>query len=65
MTTWILILFAYAGTLATGDSVSLVTPIFASEVACASAGEAAKKLANGSTKVIKYACVPTGIKEKP
>jgi hypothetical protein len=64
MTTWILIIFAYAGTMASGDSISLATPIFATEVACASAGEAAKKMTEGTTKVIKYRCVPTGIKEK-
>jgi len=64
MTTWILIIFAYAGTLAAGDSVSLATPIFASEAACASAGEAVKKMADVTSKVIKYRCVPTGIREK-
>jgi hypothetical protein len=46
------------------DSNSLTTATFASEIGCANAGEAAKKLAAGTTKVIRYACVPTGIKEK-
>jgi hypothetical protein len=64
MTTWLLIIFAYAGPMSDRDSNSLTTAIFASDVGCASAGEAVKKLAIGTTKVIKYACVPTGIKEK-
>jgi hypothetical protein len=65
MTTWILIIFAYVGPMSDRDSNSLTTAVFASEVACASAGEVVKKMANGTTKVIKYACVPTGIREKP
>ena len=65
MTTWILIIFAYVGPMSDRDSNSLTTAVFGSEIACASAGEVAKKLANGTKKVIRYACVPTGIKEKP
>ena len=64
MTTWLLIIFAYVGPMSDRDSNSLTTATFASEVGCANAGEAAKKLAAGTTKVIRYACVPTGIKEK-
>jgi hypothetical protein len=64
MTTWLLIIFAHAGALSNSDSNSMTTAVFASEVACTSAGEAAKKMTDGTTKVIKYRCVPTGIKDK-
>jgi hypothetical protein len=63
MTTWILILFVHVGMMSDKDSNSLTTAVFASEIACNSAGEAAKKMASGTTKVIKYTCVPTGDKK--
>ena len=64
MTTWILILFAHTGAFSQNDSNSLTTGLFATEQHCAAAGEAAKKLAAGTTKVMKYSCTQTGLKEK-
>lgn len=54
---WILILFAYAGSLSDTDSVSITTQEISSQQACVSAGKIASSLANGTTKIIKYACV--------
>lgn len=61
MSTWILILFAHTGMLSTNDSNSLTTAIFASEQHCTAAGEAAKKMAAATTKVIKYSCTQSGL----
>lgn len=54
---WILILFAYAGALSGTDSVSITTQEVGSQQACIAAGQAASRMANGTTKVIKYTCV--------
>lgn len=54
---WVLILFAYAGPLADTDSVSITTHQMSTQQACVAAGQAATKLANGATKIIKYTCV--------
>lgn len=54
---WILILFAYAGPMSNADSVSITTQEVASQQACVAAGQAAARLAGGTTKVIKYTCV--------
>ena len=64
MNTWILILFAHTGMMSNNDSNSLTTALFATEQHCMAAGEAAKKLASGTTKVMKYTCTQTGFKEK-
>lgn len=64
MNTWILILFAHTGMMSNNDSNSLTTALFATEQHCVAAGEAAKKLTATTTKVMKYACVQTGYKEK-
>ena len=61
--TWILILFAHTGVLSSNDSNSLTTATFATEQHCVAAGEAAKKMASGTTKVIKYSCTGSGIKQ--
>lgn len=61
--TWILIIFAHTGMLSNNDSNSLTTAVFATEQQCVAAGEAAKKMASGTTKVIKYACLPSGVKQ--
>jgi hypothetical protein len=63
MNTWILILFAHTGMMSNNDSNSLTTALFATEQHCVAAGEAAKKLASGTTKVMKYTCTQTGFKE--
>lgn len=54
---WILILFAYAGPLSDTDSVSITTQEISSQQACNIAGQAATRLAAGTTKVVKFSCV--------
>jgi maleate cis-trans isomerase len=61
MSTWILILFAHTGVMSSNDSNSLTTAIFATEQHCTAAGEAAKKMAAVTTKVIKYSCTQSGL----
>ena len=62
MSTWILIIFAHTGMMSNNDSNSLTTALFATEHHCVAAGDAAKKMASGTTKVIKYSCTQSGIK---
>jgi len=54
---WVLILYIYAGVLAKGDSVSLVTIPMQTEAACVAAGQKSEQLVNGSTKVARFTCV--------
>lgn len=54
---WILILFAYAGPMSETDSVSITTQEVGTQQACIAAGQAASRLASGTTKVIKFSCV--------
>jgi hypothetical protein len=54
---WILIIFAYAGPLSDADAVSITTQEIGSQQRCVAASKAAQKLAFGTTKVIKTACV--------
>lgn len=56
---WILILYIYAGVLATGDSVAITNvPGFTSEQSCKLAGDkATDDLVNWSSKVAKFTCV--------
>ena len=54
---WILILFAHTSVFSKNDSNSLTTVLFYDEQSCVAAGKAAEKLAEGTTKVIKYTCV--------
>jgi hypothetical protein len=61
--TWILIIFAHTGMMSDNDSNSLTTATFATEQHCVAAGEAAKKMAAGTTKVIKYTCTGSGFKQ--
>lgn len=57
---WILILYIYAGTFASGDSVTLNNISgFTTEANCMSAGAKTEKLVSFSTKEIKYLCVKT------
>jgi hypothetical protein len=53
---WILILFAHVGPVGTGNSNALTTAVYSSAESCAAAGNAAKKLAGGSTKKIEWVC---------
>ena len=57
---WILVIFAHTGMMSNNDSNSLATATFATEQHCVAAGEAAKKMASGTTKVIKYSCNQSG-----
>jgi len=54
---WILILFAHTSVFSKNDSNSLATAMFYDEKSCIAAGKAAEKLAEVTTKVIKYTCV--------
>lgn len=58
MITWILIIFAHAGPMSDKDSMALTTVNgFMSEAECRFAGDQSKKLADFTTKQIKYQCV--------
>ena len=55
---WTLILFAHAGVLSDKDSMALTNVTgFVTQQECVAAGELNKKMASGTTKVIKYTCV--------
>lgn len=56
--TWVLILFAHTSVFSKNDSNSITTAMFYTEQSCVAAGKAAEKLAESTTKVIKYTCVP-------
>jgi hypothetical protein len=57
---WTLILFAYVGALSDKDSMALTTvPGFRTQAECSAAGDQTKKLASGTTKIIKFHCVET------
>lgn len=55
---YILILFAHVGPMGDGNSNALSMHEFSSAAKCNDAGNAAKQLANGSTKTIEFKCVP-------
>ena len=56
---WILVIYIYAGVLASGDSVAITNiPNFATRQECMQAGEDAKSLVSGAnTKVYKFVCL--------
>jgi hypothetical protein len=55
---WVLILFAYAGTWADSDSVSLTSiPNFATEQVCITAGNKSKELVKGTKKDLRFVCL--------
>jgi len=55
---FMLILFAYAGAMANGDSVAFTNVgSFQNEQACIVAGDKVSKLSSGTTKVNRYTCV--------
>jgi hypothetical protein len=56
--TYVLILFAHVGPMGDGNSNSLFLQEFNSDKACAAAGVAAKRLAQGTAKSIEWVCVP-------
>ena len=55
---WTLILFAHAGAMSNKDSMALTqVPGFRTQQECRAAGDDAKKMATGTTKVMKFICV--------
>lgn len=57
--TWILVLYIYAGAMAQGDSVAITNvPGFVTQAKCEEAGNLAKPLVNGSSKVLRFVCLP-------
>jgi hypothetical protein len=55
---WTLILFAHAGIMSDKDSMALTNVTgFTSQQECVAAGDQAKRMASGTTKVIKFTCV--------
>lgn len=57
---WVLILFAHVGPWGDTDSNALtVAQGFTTRAVCESAGNAAKHLADGTKKDIRYVCMPT------
>lgn len=58
MTTWVLIIYIYAGAAAQGDSVTLTTVTgFTSQQTCDAAAKTALDLTQLSTKVTRTRCV--------
>lgn len=56
---WILVLFIYAGPFTKGDSVTLAEiPGWGSKAACEAAGEQTKPLTSGSSKALRFVCIP-------
>ena len=55
---WVLILFAHAGALSNSDSMALTNVSgFKTQAQCQAAGDQAKRMNFGTTKVIKFVCV--------
>ena len=58
MVTFILLVFAHVGPVGDGNSNALTAVSgFVTEAECRAAGDAYAKLANGTTKQIRYTCV--------
>ena len=56
---WILLIYAYAGVLAYGDSVAMTTiENFPSEESCETAACGLPRLVKGTAKEVLYLCVP-------
>lgn len=56
---YILVMYIYAGMLAKGDSVALLSiDKFSSQADCVAAGEAGRPLVNGSSKEYRFVCLP-------
>ncbi len=55
---WILVIYIYAGALATGDSVTIThIPNFKSKQECAQSGREAKELVGYSSKEYRFVCL--------
>ena len=57
-TMYILILFAHVGVMNNTNSNALTVAEFTTESRCQTAGQAAKKLAQGTVKSIEWVCLP-------
>lgn len=57
MSAFYLVIYIYAGVLAQGDSVSLVSVPMASMEACQRAGKVAEDLTGGSAKSTRFICI--------
>lgn len=55
--TWILILFAHVGAMGDGNSNALNSTEFSTKERCVAAGQAAKKMTQGTVKSIEFVCV--------
>lgn len=55
---FVLILFAHVGPMGNGNSNALTVAEFTTAERCAAAGQAAKRLAQGSVKSIEWVCMP-------
>jgi hypothetical protein len=56
---WILVILIYAGTFARGDSVAIHTiPGWSSEQSCKYSGEKLGPLVKGTSKEIRFICLP-------
>lgn len=57
MSAYYLVIYIYAGMMASGDSVSLVSIPQPSEAACQAAGSQAEQLVSGSAKELRFVCI--------
>lgn len=58
MSTWILVLYIYAGPMAEGDSVAMLQVSgFKSAQECGERGKTSERLTAGSTKVLRFVCL--------
>lgn len=57
MSAFYLVLYIYAGALAGGDSVSMVSIPQPTLAACQQAGKAAEQLVQGSLKELRFVCL--------
>ena len=55
---WILVIYIYAGVLASGDSVAITNiPNFATKHDCIQAGKDGEGIVSGSAKVYRFVCL--------
>lgn len=58
---WVLVIFAFAGWMADGDSVALTNvPGFTSQSECQKAGASLSGLVSGTKKEISFVCLQKG-----
>jgi hypothetical protein len=57
MSEWFLVIYIYAGMLAKGDSVALVSVPMATHQLCLKAAEESSKLSENSSKITRTVCL--------